>query len=135
SRTAGASSCRAGRTEFSSCKCTQRGIAATKKDDAKMAFFPQASWCLIPPAWGECHEDSMALPRQVRKPHRLHLALLRPRHLQGSSCLGGSVPTREVRRPRSESAPQRLHEDHGTSVFRPFGGPCSDLGPKGQSHL
>ena len=45
-----------------------------------MAFIPQNGWCLIPPAWGECHVHSLPFSGQVCQSHRLHLALLVPVH-------------------------------------------------------
>ena len=44
--------------------------------EVNMAFIRQNGWCLNQPIWGECHEFSMVLFRQVRQPHRLRFALL-----------------------------------------------------------
>ena len=46
--------------------------------EAKMAFIRQTDWCLRQPIWGECHEHSMRVRRQVRQSHCLHAPLFRP---------------------------------------------------------
>ena len=100
-----------------------------------MAFIPQNGWCLIPPAWGECHVCSMAVCDQVCQPHRVHVALLRPGHLQGPSELGRAAQSRVPRRLRPQGPALRFHQEHRAPVFRSAGRTRPGLGAEGGPHV